>query len=145
MLILNGGKSNQMPLSETIQLTLETMESKELDAYISKNFNSSEEIRKKYASKINSFLEQYKSLIDRVEGETGRKFSGSIVVTELDENLILERKRVIYKREMILFRKVTSIKKFLLALEQRDYINKQSAIKIINRINGCFLIFLEKN
>ena len=129
ILILNGGRHNKLPLSETIQLTLETMDAKELDAYISKSFNSSEDIRKKYASKINPFLERYRSLIVRVESDTGRRFSGSIVITELDDNLVLTRKRVIYKKDMILFRRVTSIKKFLLALEQRDYINRCNAFK----------------
>lgn len=133
-----------MPLQNTIQLTLETMEAKDLDAYIAKNFNSSEEIRKKYSSKINPFLEQYKALIDRVERETGKKFSGSIVITELDENLVLERKRVIYKKEMILFRKVTQNKKFLLALEKRDYINKSSAINNNKKYKCIFSDFFGK-
>ncbi|MBE6138755.1 MAG: hypothetical protein E7173_03325 [Firmicutes bacterium] len=126
-LILNGGQSDQMPLSGTIMLTLVTMELKELDMYICKNFNSSSDVRAKYAAQIEPFLEQHKSLIERVERETGRKFRGSIVITELSDGLILERKKVIYKKDMVVFNRITRYKSFLLALERRDYLNSQRA------------------
>lgn len=136
-LVLNGRQSNKMPLRDTIFLTLETMEAKDLDKYISKTFDSSAEVRTKYASKIEPFLEQHKDLIERVERETGKKFSGSIVITELGEDLMLERKKVIYKKDMVLFRQITKNKKFLLAWEARDYLNYRSAIdnnKIYHRV-----------
>lgn len=127
-LILNGRENNRMQSQDTIYLNLETMEAKELDSYVSKNFNSSEEVRKKYASKINPFLEQHKGLIERVESETGRKFNGSIVVTELDDNLVLERKKVIYKKDATLFKLICKNRKFLIELEKRDYINYRKAV-----------------
>lgn len=127
-LILNGRESNKMPLQDTIYLSLEKMEAKDLDAYISKNFNSSDDIRKKYASKIDPFLEQYSSFIESVEQNTGRKFNGSIVITEMDNNLVLERKKVIYKKDMVLFRQITKNKIFLISLETRDYINYRKSL-----------------
>jgi len=143
-LILNGGKSDLMPLSGTIMLTLETMESKELDAYICKNFNSSTEVRQKYAYKINPFLEQHKSLIEKVERETGRKFAGSIVITELSDNLILQRKKVIYKKDMIIFNRITRNKSFLLALERRDYLNFQREDSKDRKYQRLFSDFFSK-
>lgn len=127
-LILNGGKNNKMHVQEAIYLTLETMDAKKLDEYISKNFNSSEEVRKKYAAKIDPFLEKYRSLLDRVEEETGRTFNGSIVITELGEDLMLERKKVLYKKDIVLFREVTKQKDFVLSLERRDYLNYYNAL-----------------
>ena len=128
-LVLNGREDNKLYLPTTISLTLETMESKELDDYISKNFESSEDVRAKYNSKITSFLEQHKSLIETVEKNTGRKFRGSIVITELGGDLTLERKKVLYKKDIILFQEIIKNKKFLLALNARDYINYNSALK----------------
>ena len=65
-LILNGEKNNLMPLNKTIFLQLETMDSKQLDEYVSKKFNSSEDVRKKYSNDINQFLEQNKELISSI-------------------------------------------------------------------------------
>ena len=49
-LILNSRESNLMPWRDAICLNLETMDARELDEFISKKFQSSDEIRKKYAS-----------------------------------------------------------------------------------------------
>lgn len=112
-----------------ISLTLEKMEAKELDKYISKNFNSSEEIRKKYASKIDPYLESRKAFITKVELYNDKRYAGSIVITELQDDLIIKKKKVLYKKDMVIFREITKNKKFILALENRDYINYHSALK----------------
>lgn len=112
-----------------ISLTLEKMDSKKLDEYISKNFNSSEEIRKKYEKKIEPYLEQYKAFITKVELYNEKKYAGSIVITELQNDLTIKKKKVLYKKDMIIFREITKNKKFVLALENRDYINYRNAEK----------------
>lgn len=137
-LVLNGRQSNIMFLQDTIMLTLETKESKELDEYISKSFNSSDEIRKKYADIISAFLKQHQNMIQRIENETGKKYSGSIVITEFHDDLTLERKRVIYKKDIILFKEITKNKKFVLELENRDYINYQKNKQEYTRIFSDF-------
>lgn len=143
-LILNGRESSIMSWHDVISLDLETMKAKDLDAYISKNFNSSDEVRKKYADKINPFLEQHKGLIEKVEKSNGRKYNGSIVVTEFHDDLTIERKKVIYKKDMILFREITNNKEFILVLENRDYINYQSALKNKRQYNRIFSEYFGK-
>jgi len=126
-LILNGREDNRMPLHGTIFLTLETMEAKDLDVFVSKNFESYDEVRRRYASQIQAFLEQNRTFVERVERQTGRKFNGSIIITELDDNLILERKKVLYRKHLIMFKEITKNRKFMLALEARDYLNECKA------------------
>lgn len=126
-LILNNKENNRMPLHEAIFVNLETMEAKELDVFISKKFDSSDDIRRKYENKITPFLEQNKDFIEQVERKLERRFSGSIIITEIDDNLMLERKKVLYKKHMVLFREITKIKKFMVALEARDYLNECKA------------------
>lgn len=121
-----------------ISLTLEKMESKKLDEYISKNFNSSEEIRKKYAAKINPYLEQHKDFITKVETDNNKRYAGSIVITELQDDLFIKRKKVLYKKDMIIFREITKNKKFVLALENRDYINYRNALKNDEKYDRIF-------
>lgn len=102
---------------DNISLTLEKMEARELDIYISKNFNSSEEIREKYKHIIEPYLEQHKNYLASKTHKRGR-----IVITELQENLITEEKRVVYKKSLIIFHEITKIKKFIDILQDRDYI-----------------------
>lgn len=127
-----------------ISLTLEKMDARKLDEYISKNFNSSEEIRKKYSAKIDPYLEQYKAFITKVEIYNEKKYAGSIVITELQDDLFVKRKKVLYKRDMIIFREITKNKKFVLALENRDYINYQSALKNEEKYNRIFSDYFGK-
>ena len=61
--------------------------------------------------------------ISLVEKQIGRKFNGSIVIVELDNDLIFERKKVLYKKHMTLFKEITKNRKFMIALESRDYLN----------------------
>lgn len=112
-----------------ISLTLEKMEARELDKFIIKNFNSSEEIRKKYAAKIESYLEQRKAFITKVEIYNDKRYAGSIVITELQNDLSIKKKKVLYKKDMIIFKEITKNKKFISALQERDYINFHSAVK----------------
>jgi len=128
-LVLNGRKSNIMLMSETIYLELEKMDSRELDEYISKKFNSSEEIRKRYQSEINQFLQNHSSFLSRVQEETGKKYDGSIVITELQDDLTIERKKVLYKKDIIQFNEIIKNKKFILSLESYDYLCNQSAYR----------------
>lgn len=109
-----------------ISLTLEKMEAKDLDMYISKNFNSSEEIRLKYADKISVYLEQYSNFITEVEENNGRRYRGSIVITELQDDLTIERKKVIYKKDIRIFREITKNRKFVEDLEAHDYLMSQN-------------------
>ena len=128
-LVLNGREDNKLYLPTTKFLTLKSMEAKELDYYISKKFDSSSDVRTEYSSEIQAFLEENKSFIETVEKNTGKKFRGSIVITELGEDLILERKKVLYKKDIILFQEIIQNKKFILALNARDYINYSNALK----------------
>lgn len=128
-LVLNGRKSSTMLLQDVTYLELVTMESKELDEFISKKFNSSDEIRKKYSSVIIPFLEKNSTFLTRVENETGKKYEGSIVITEFHDDLTIERKKVLYKRDMILFKEIIKNKKFMLVLENYDYLCSQSAYR----------------
>lgn len=143
-LILNGEKNNLMPLNKTIFLQLETMDSKQLDEYVSKKFNSSEDVRKKYSSDINQFLEQNKELISSIEIKNNKKYKGNIVIIEINDDLMLERKKVIYKKDMILFNEIIKSKKFMLNLQTRDYINKQGASIRGEIYNPIFSEFLGK-
>lgn len=126
-LILNNKENNRMPLHEAIFVNLETMEAKDLDIFILKKFDSSDDVRKKYANKIYFFLEQNKDFIEQVERQNGRRFNGNIIITEIHDNLMLERKKVLYKKHLVLFRETTKIKKFMVALEARDYLNECKA------------------
>lgn len=128
-LVLNGREDNKLYLPATKFLTLKTMEAKELDYYISKKFDSSSDVREEYSSQIETFLEENKSFIETVENNTGKKFRGSIVITELGQDLMLERKKVLYKKDIILFQEIIKNKKFILALNARDYINYNNALK----------------
>lgn len=112
-----------------ISLTLEKMEAKKLDKYIIKNFSSSEEIRKKYESKINAYLKQHHAFITKVELYNEKKYAGSIVITELQNDLTIKKKKVLYKKHMVIFKEITKNKKFISALQERDYINFHSAVK----------------
>lgn len=102
---------------DNISLALEKMEARELDMYISKNFNSSEEIREKYKHLIEPYLEKYKNYLADKTHKRGR-----IVITELQEDLTTEEKRVIYKKSLIIFHEITKNKKFIDILQDRDYI-----------------------
>lgn len=122
-----------------ISLTLEHMDSKELDKLISKKFTSSDEVRKQYASKIESYLRSHQSFLDRVYNDTGKKYNGSIVITEVQNDLTVERKKVLYKKHMTIFKEITKNKKFMLALEKRDYINYRSALQNNKPYSRIFL------
>lgn len=121
-----------------ISLTLEKMEARELDAYIIKNFNSSAEIRQKYSKEINLYLEQHKDFIAKVERDNNKKYAGSIVITELEDNLSIKKKKVLYKKDMIVFKEITKNKKFVSALQNRDYINYHAALKNNTRYDRIF-------
>ena len=123
-----------------ISLTLEKMESKALDEYISKNFVSSEDIRKKYSKQIETYLAEHQNFIKEVEENNGKRYAGSIVITELQDDLTVKRIKVLYKKDIRIFKEISKNKKFMLAIENRDYINYVNSIK--NREN-YYRIFLE--
>lgn len=122
-----------------ISLTLEKMDAKALDEYISKNFNSSEDIRKKYKEKIDQYLSAHQNFINEVEENNGRRYAGSIVITELLEDLTVKRKKVLYKKDIRIFKEITNNKKFLLAFENRDYINYINALENNENYKRVFL------
>lgn len=123
-----------------ISLTLEKMEARELDEYISKNFTSSEDVRKKYSKQIEAYLAGHQNFIKEVEESNGKRYTGSIVITELQDDLTVKRIKVLYKKDIRIFKEISKNKKFILAVENRDYINYVNSIK--NR-EDYYRIFLE--
>ena len=112
-----------------ISLTLEKMEAKALDEYISKNFTSSEDVRKKYSKQIEAYLAEHQNFIKEVEESNGKRYAGSIVITELQDDLTVKRIKVLYKKDIRIFKEISKNKKFILAVENRDYINYVNSIK----------------
>ena len=112
-----------------ISLTLEKMEAKALDEYISKNFTSSEDVRKKYSKQIEAYLAEHQNFIKEVEESNGKRYAGSIVITELQDDLTVKRIKVLYKKDIRIFKEISKNKKFILAVENRDYINYINSIK----------------
>ena len=112
-----------------ISLTLEKMEAKALDEYISKNFTSSEDVRKKYSKQIEAYLAEHQNFIKEVEENNGKSYAGSIVITELQDDLTVKRIKVLYKKDIRIFKEISKNKKFILAVENRDYINYINSIK----------------
>lgn len=112
-----------------ISLTLEKMEAKALDEYISKNFTSSEDVRKKYSKQIETYLAGHQNFIKEVEENNGKSYAGSIVITELQDDLTVKRIKVLYKKDIRIFKEISKNKKFILAVENRDYINYINSIK----------------
>lgn len=112
-----------------ISLTLEKMEARELDEYISKNFTSSEDVRKKYSKQIEAYLAGHQNFIKEVEENNGKSYAGSIVITELQDDLTVKRIKVLYKKDIRIFKEISKNKKFILAVENRDYINYINSIK----------------
>lgn len=127
-----------------ISLTLETMEAKELDKYISKNFNSKDDVRTKYKSVIDEYLKQHQRFLDEVKQKTGRDYAGSIVITELQEDLSVKRVKVLYKKDIRIFKEITNNSKFILAFENRDYINYINALKNEEQYQRIFLDYYAK-
>lgn len=127
-----------------ISLTLETMEAKELDKYISKNFNSKDDVRTKYKSLIDEYLKQHQRFLDEVKQKTGRDYAGSIVITELQEDLSVKRVKVLYKKDIRIFKEITNNSKFILAFENRDYINYINALKNEEQYQRIFLDYYAK-
>ncbi len=121
-----------------ISLTLEKMEAKSLDEYISKNFTSSEDIRKKYAKKIEPYLNDHQNFIKEVEDNNERHYAGSIVITELQDDLTVKRIKVLYKKDIRVFKEISKSKEFILAIENRDYINYINSIKNETKYNRIF-------
>ena len=113
-----------------ISLTLESMDSVELDKFIIKNFSSSEEIRNKYASVINKYLEEHKDFLDEIYDRTGRRFRGSVVITELHDDQTIELKRVFYKGYISIYKKIfnnlMSSRDFVYALRNYDSLKQYS-------------------
>lgn len=127
-----------------ISLDLIHMESKQLDEYISSSFNSSDDVRKKYASDIEKFLKQHQGLIKKVESDNNRFYSGSVVITELNEDLSVKKIKVLYKKDIALFREIIKLEKFILDLENRDYINFINASKNNKEYNRLFADYYAK-
>lgn len=99
-----------------ISLTLFSGSSNEVDDYTIKNFNSSEDIRKKYEKQINEFLLKNDNYIQSVIKRTGRQFRGRIVILQAinknDELSIIQR-RVLYKKNLIVAREAIKNKKVM--------------------------------
>lgn len=127
-----------------ISLTLEKMEARELDEYISKNFTSSEDVRKKYSKQIEAYLAGHQKFIKEVEESNGKRYAGSIVITELQDNLTVKRIKVLYKKDIRIFKEISKNKKFILSVENRDYINYINSIKNKEDYYRIFLDYYAK-
>lgn len=127
-----------------ISLTLEKMEAKALDEYISKNFKSSEDIRRKYSKQIEAYLAEHQNFIKEVEENNGKRYAGSIVITELQDDLTVKRIKVLYKKDIRIFKEISKNKKFVLAVENRDYINYINSIKNKEEYHRIFLEYYAK-
>lgn len=127
-----------------ISLTLERMEAKDLDKYVSKNFTSSEDVRKKYGSVITKFLGEHQELIKKVETDNNKYYAGSIVITELQDDLTIKKIKVLYKKDIRIFKEITKNKKFVLALENRDYINYINTLKKDQSYKRLFVDYYAK-
>lgn len=127
-----------------ISLTLEKMEAKALDEYISKNFVSSDDIKKKYSKQIETYLAEHQNFIKKVEENNGKRYAGSIVITELQEDLTVKKIRVLYKKDIRIFKEISKNKKFILAVENRDYINYINSIKNKENYYRIFLDYYAK-
>ena len=98
-------------------LNLKKDEADEIDNFTTKNFESSEDIRKCFDKQIKQFLEENKRYIYEVEHRSGKRFRGRIVILEAvnkNDSLILIEKRVLYKKHKIAFNELVKDKKTML-------------------------------
>ncbi len=128
-----------------ISLDLVHMESKQLDEYVSSVFISSEDVRKKYATQIEKFLDQHREFIKKIEADIHRPYAGGIVITELKEDLSVKKIKVLYKKDIVVFEEIIKNKKFILDLENRDYINFINAYKNNKEYSRLFADYYAKN
>ena len=113
-----------------ISLTLESMDGIELDKFIMKNFSSSEEVRRKYVNIIEPYLKGHKNFLDEIYNRTGRKFRGSIVITEVQDDNSIQLKRVFYKGYISIYKQIfndlMNSRDFVIALRNYDYLQQNS-------------------
>ena len=84
----------------TINKTLIEDESYKLDDYISKTFNDSKEVRKKFNKIIQPFLEEHYKLINCVEQKNNKRYQGQIVILEVLDDGSFKRVKVLYKTDI---------------------------------------------
>lgn len=80
-------------------------ESYQLDKYISSNFDSSEQLRKKFDQIIKKFLQNNSNIIKKIEDKTNKRYSGQIVILSVLDDGNLKRVKVLYKKDLIFIKK----------------------------------------
>lgn len=127
-----------------ISLTLEKMDSVELDKFIIKNFSSSEEIRNRYANIIEPYLKDHQKFLDEIYNRTGRKFRGSIVITELQNDQTIQLKRIFYRGYISIYKKVfnnlMNSREFVIALRNYDSLRQYSNVNTDKNYKPLFRI-----
>lgn len=69
-------------------------------------FSSSKDIKKAYQSEIVEFMDKNKEHIEQIESRTGKKETGDITIIEIDQKGIEKRKRVLYKKHLVVFKSI---------------------------------------
>lgn len=126
-----------------ISLILEKMEARELDEYILENFTSSEDVRQKYSKQIDAYLTEYKDFIEEVEESNGKRCAGRIVITERQDDLSVNPIKVLYLKDIIIFKEVIRNRAFMLKIEKKDFEHKdlQDYRRIFSDYHGKGLYF----
>lgn len=91
-----------------VSLTLYRADNVVMDEYTTKNFESSDDIRKKYQKEIDEFLNKNQNYLNAIRNNSKRDFNGRIVLLQVDPNNITEfvEKKVLYKKHLIAFKQM---------------------------------------
>lgn len=116
-----------------IYKTLMKAESNELDKFTSK-FEDTYDIRKHFEKQIQEFFNDNADTIKKMEEKNNRKETGDIVVNEVNENGMPERKRVIYKKSIIVFKEI---------IKKRSFMQKMAVYDKLRKTQNKFSIFSE--
>ena len=106
-----------------IYKTLMKAESNELDKFTSK-FEDTYDIRKHFEKQIEEFFNDNADTIKNMEEKNNRKETGDIVVNEVNEYGMPERKRVIYKKSIIVFKEIIKKRSFMQVMARYDHYGK---------------------
>lgn len=102
--------------------------------------NSSADIRKKYENKISDYQGKNQTYLDNVRNSSGRNYTGEIVIYENSSNGLPPyiRVRVLYKRDLIIFKKIMKLKEYVRKINTIDFA-KSKKNSNYNRLFSDFL------
>jgi len=106
-----------------IYKTLMKAESNDLDKFTSK-FEDTYDIRKHFEKQIQEFFNDNADTIKKMEEKNNRKETGDIVINEVNEDGMPERKSVIYKKNIIVFKEIIKKRSFMQAMARYDNLRK---------------------